>query len=274
VSLLPGWELPGARLLQDELGLTRGDLPGPVQEDNPPYIIGYRLRSATDEVDRYHLSLQYLARKLVEVLRPLADGEEVNRSSAEALQASGTRVDVFAARYSEKHYELLCAISDYRCLRDATQNPAPAPASAAEQQATITNPAPHHQSARPPHPSGAQLTALQAIQRGGVFRVEGRDGTPRIDTGTPSVRISRATFRALEAQGWARHDATLLHRGQAVSLTPEGERVLAAARDGEPRVRAARARSAQPAAPGTVPSAAPPPAGASPAGRRNERHHP
>jgi hypothetical protein len=273
MSLLPGWELPGTRLLQDELGLTRSDLPGPVPDDSPPHILGYRLRFAADEVNRYHLSLRNLARKLVEVLRPLADGEEVNRSSAEALQSSGTRIDVLAARYSEKHYELLGTISDYRRLRDATQNPAPAPASVAEQQATITNPAPHHQSTRPPHPSGAQLTAMQAIQRGGVFRVEARDGAPRIDTGTPSVRISRATFRALEEQGWACHDSTFLHRGQAISLTPEGERVLAAARDGEPRVRAARARSTKPA-PATTPSTAPPPAGASPAARRNERHQP
>jgi hypothetical protein len=273
MSPLPGWERSGTRLLQDELGLTRSDLPGPVPEDSPPHIIGYRLKFAVDEVNRYHHGLQNAARHVIELLQPFADGKEATRGSAEALQASGTRIDVLAARYSERYSELRGAINDYRRLRDATQNPAPAPASVAEQQATITNPAPHHQSTRPPHPSGAQLTAMQAIQRGGVFRVEARDGVPRIDTGTPSVRISRATFRALEEQGWACHDSTLLHRGQAISLTPEGERVLAAARDGEPRVRAARARSTKPA-PATTPSTAPPPAGASPAARRNERHQP
>ncbi|MGW2056221.1 hypothetical protein ACWCOZ_20295 [Streptomyces sp. NPDC001840] len=92
-------------------------------------------------------------------------------------------------------------------------------------------------------PTPAQFTALQEIQRGTVVLRERTLNTSWYISGS-QVRISIPTLRAMESRKWIRRDtSTSLYRGQAVSLTQQGEAALEAARTAGPRVSAALRRS-------------------------------
>jgi hypothetical protein len=269
----PGQEKPGTGLVTEALGTAPDGLAATMPGDGPLQALAHLITVTAADADQLHHDLVGKARHAIELLHPFSLGIAAENAYKGVLQSTGTDIGLLAARYTTTRDHLLSLTSLYRRLRGTTENPTPTPAPAVQQQATVTNTAPQQRRTRPAAPTSTQLTAMQALQRGGVQLYETRIGNARIDTGTASVRISQSTFRALETKGWASRDhSTPLYRGQTLSLTPEGERVLAASQAQQPRVRAALARSTE-TTPSPEPPAAPP-TSLQPAAHRTERHHP
>jgi hypothetical protein len=274
----PGQEKPGTGLVTEILETAPDDLAATTPGDGPLQALAHLITVTAADADQLHHDLVGKARHAFQVLNSLALGIAAEEADTGVLHSTGTDIDLLTARYLTTRDHLLTLTYTYQRLRDTAENPTPAPAPApvVQQQATVTNTAPQQRRTRPAAPTAAQLTAMQALQRGGVQLYETRIGNARIDTGTASVRISQSTFRALETKGWASRDySTSLYRGQTLSLTPEGERVLAASQAQQPRVRAALARSTDTTPdPAPEPPDAAPPTSVQPATHRTERHHP
>jgi hypothetical protein len=185
--------------------------------------------------------------------------------SSGILQGNGTQIDVLAARRGQEIDHLERLLSAYqRSLASSpggTATPQRTDELASQQTALPDQPADRRRASGPVRVSNAQFAALEAIARGGVMVRESSVVRGMFVTAPNRVRISRATVDALLGKELADRDtSTSLYQGQRLTLSAQGEAVLAEGnRQTSPRAEAARRRST------TTSVAAPDPGAAAPA---------
>ncbi|MEI5525275.1 hypothetical protein WB388_32180 [Streptomyces brasiliscabiei] len=247
----------GTRMLVDAL-----DIDNPVAlidrhpEDTISGVLAPLVAHAALLVDQLDRRLVEAAATAIEDLRHLADGQDRDATVGNGLlNAAGSTIDVLAARRRQEIGHLERLLNVYRRHLNGSDGHS----HATKHADALTS----QQSARPAsgpiRVSPAQVKALEAVARGGVMLRESSLARGMFVTAPNGVRISRATVDALLSKKLADRDTgTSLYQGQRLSLTAQGETVLAEwHRRASPHAEAARARTTAPAIPTASPTANP-----------------
>ncbi|MCC9707117.1 hypothetical protein E4N62_18675 [Streptomyces sp. MNU76] len=259
----------GTRILVDALGIDNPiALIDRHPEDTIPGVLAPLVAHAALLVDQLDQRLVEAAATAIEYLRHVADGQDPHAVVGNGtLNATGPTIDVLAARRRQEigHLERLLNVYQRHLNGSDGHSHAPKHAAALTSQQTARS------AAGPIRVSPAQVKALEAVARGGVMLRESSLARGTFVTSPNGARISRTTVDALLSKKLADQDtSTSLYQGQRLSLTAQGETVLAEwHRRASPRAEAARARTTAPAIPtafaATNPEAQP---AAAPAHRR------
>ncbi|MFE6719403.1 large ATP-binding protein [Streptomyces albidoflavus] len=251
---------PGAHLVAETLAVSD------ISTLNTPHPPGerleraaFRVMEAAKELDVRHNHVTDRAQDALRLLEPLGRGELGRaRVSYALLRTAVPMLGDLLAQQDRAYDQLLESLSAYQRLLPT--------AGAAEPSVALTPdkspPAPNlRRTATPePHPSPAQLSALEEIRRGRVWLKERvvRSGV-HVATDPGSRRIPLSTFLAMQEAGWVDCDtSTTLHLGQRISLTEQGEEAFRSACATELRLTAGRHRGARDTAPPPPPATPPP----------------
>ncbi|MFF7393215.1 hypothetical protein ACFZAE_32850 [Streptomyces scabiei] len=260
----------GTRMLVDAL-----DIDNPVAlidrhpEDTILGVLAPLVAHAALLVDQLDQRLVEAAATAIEELRHIAGGHDRHSAfGSGVLNATSSTIDVLAVRRRQEIGHLNRLLNVYERHLNASDGHTPAPKHAA----ALTSQHTARSASGPIRVSPAQVKALEAVARGGVMLRESSLARGTFVTAPNGARISRATVDALLSKKLADRDSgTSLYQGQRLSLTAQGETVLAEwHRRASPRAEAARARTTAPATPtavaATEPAAQP---AAAPAHRRS-----
>ncbi|WP_326765315.1 large ATP-binding protein [Streptomyces sp. NBC_01591] len=240
---------PGTRLVAEKLGVSQpSTLRVTYRPGEPQYDAATQVIKAAYELDELHGRVQRAAQATRDALTPVAQGKfDASRSpiSLFSLRAELRHVDHLVSKQNETYERLYESISAYRRLVPAAN------------VIRHSNTAAHelHQeqnSGRDDDWAVAgdrRLRALEAVEAGGVrFRLTGIGDDPYVvweKAQRQDPAIWPRTVQRLVADGLLHHDTSesLYRPGQLLSLTPQGEASLLAARAATPRVSAALDRS-------------------------------
>ncbi|MCX4785384.1 large ATP-binding protein [Streptomyces sp. NBC_01221] len=252
-------ERPGAHLIALQFGvedpwmLTENYSP-----NDPRDLVGRTVAEAARNLDVLHRELTRAARSAVELLEPISQGDHVDlRGRHGVLGATGSQVELLAARRAAAYEQLTWSMDTYRRLLPKKDTARPTKGAA-------------HDLGRDRHDDWAaissdrKLGALEAVEAGGLrFHQSAVYGYIYLSDGRgerPNPEVWPETIQRLVADGLLDQDTSegLYRPRQLLSLTPQGEAALRDARTATPRVSAALSRSNSATASGTdTPAVAP-----------------
>lgn len=239
----------GTRILADALGIDNPiALIDRHPQDTIPGVLAPLVAHAALLVDQLDQRLVESTATAIEDLRHVAAGQDPHAAVGNGtLNATGPTIAVLAARRRQEigHLERLLNVYQRHLNRSDGHTHAPQHADTLTHQQTACS------ASGPIRVSPAQVKALEAVARGGVMLRESSLARGTFVTSPNGVRISRATVDALLSKKLADRDtSSSLYQGQRLSLTAQGETVLAEwHRRASPRAEAARARTTAQAIP-------------------------
>ncbi|MEW1660599.1 large ATP-binding protein [Streptomyces sp. NPDC093707] len=256
---------PGAHLVAEEFGVADPwELSGNRPLRDPLGLVGTMVADVARDVDKLHGELARSAQSAINPLAPVAQGDPAGMHGRYGvLRTTGPQIELLVARRGAAYEQLTRSISAFRRLLP-------------EQEAGASSKAAVHDLGKEKEQGPGRdddwaisgdrpLMALEAVEAGGLrFHHSGVYGYIYLSDGRgqrPSPEVWPETVQRLVAEGLLDQDTSegLYRPGQLLSLTPQGETILRAARTAMPRVSAALSRSNSAAMSGdtAVPSAAP-----------------
>ncbi|MFE2426883.1 hypothetical protein ACFXJ5_09040 [Streptomyces sp. NPDC059373] len=265
----------GTRMLAEALDISDpADLLARHAPDSTPGVLAPLVVHTALTLDDLNERLVRAAASAAEDLRRIAHGQDAHLvGSTGILHSDGPQINVLAARRGQEVGHLERLVNAYQHSLASSTDRATAPRRAEEltsqQTARPDQSAARHRTSAPVRVSTAQFTTLEAIARGGVMLRESSVVRGMFVTAPDRVRISRATVDALLGKELADRDtSTSLYQGQRLTLTAQGEAVLAEGRrQTSPRAEAARRRTTTTAVAAPDSGAAAPATAARPHGR-------
>jgi hypothetical protein len=240
---------PGAHLVAEEFGVED---PWALSDNRPlrdPLdLVGRMVAEAARDVDELHSELTRAAQSAIDLLAPIAQGDHAGmRGWYGVLRTTGPQIELLVARRGAAYEQLTRSISTFRRLLPEQDAARPSKAAVHDLgKEKEQNPGRDDDWAI----SGdRQRGALEAVEAGGLrFHQSAAYGYIYLSDGRgqrPNPEVWPETVQRLVADGLLDQDTSegLYRPGQLLSLTPQGEAALRAARTATPRVSAALSRS-------------------------------
>ncbi|MDT0464769.1 large ATP-binding protein [Streptomyces gibsoniae] len=245
---------PGAHLVAETLGVMDiWTLNIAYQPSEPLYRAATRVMEAAHELDEVHGRVTHAAQAALEMLEPVGRGEfNGSPGSSMPLRSAVRQIEQLVSRQNAAYERLNESIFAYRHLQSETDT-------SQTSNAKTSDPDNDLGSGRVDDwaiSGDRQLRALEAVEAGALrFHRSAVYGYVYLSDGRgqrPIPEVWPETVQRLVADGLLdQHTSKGLYRpGQLLSLTPQGEAALRAARTAMARVSAAISRSDSAALPG------------------------